>query len=110
MDIPDSEAPTVVELDRARGLHLEWPDGFTADFGLETLRVNCPCAECRGKREQGRPAWPDATSPRPLAAVGAELVGGWGLTITWNDTHSTGIFAWGLLREWAAPDAPDSTS
>ena len=29
----------------------------------------------------------------------------WGLTITWNDHHSTGIFAWGLLRSWADTDA-----
>jgi DUF971 family protein len=31
----------------------------------------------------------------------AELVGGWGITVTWNDGHSTGIFAWSILRYWA---------
>ena len=38
-------------------------DGTTTVFGLEELRVNCPCAECRGRREQGQPAWPRPGAP-----------------------------------------------
>ena len=37
------------------------------------------------------PLWP--TSSRPLRVVDAELVGAWGLGITWNDGHSTGIYS-----------------
>ncbi len=103
-DLPDSPAPDSIELDREVGLTLHWPDGSEARFTLEELRVNCPCAECRGKRDQGLPAWPGPGSPQPLRAEGAELVGGWGLTIHWNDRHRTGIFAWGLLRAWANLD------
>jgi DUF971 family protein len=44
-----------------------------------------------------------------LTAVGAELVGGWGMTITWSDGHSTGIFAWSILRAWQTP-RPDGSS
>jgi DUF971 family protein len=36
-----------------------------------------------------------------LEAVDAELVGNWGILIRWNDGHGTGIYAWGLLAEWA---------
>jgi DUF971 family protein len=99
-ELPDTPAPAQVELDRANGLTLSWEDGVTLTFGLEELRVNCPCAECRGLRDQGLPAWPSPTSPQPLGAVGAELVGGWGVTITWNDGHATGIYPWSLLRVW----------
>ena len=99
-ELPDTPAPEQVELDRANGLTLSWVDGVTLAYGLEELRVNCPCAECRGLREQGLPIWPKPTSPKPLAAVGAELVGGWGITITWNDGHATGIYPWSLLRVW----------
>jgi ATP-binding protein involved in chromosome partitioning len=88
-----------VELDREHGLTLRWPDGFEARFGLEELRLNCPCAECRDRREQGTPVWSPA-APRPLRAVDAELVGAWGLLIRWNDGHETGIFSWGVLRNW----------
>lgn len=97
MDLPDAEAPTSVELDRTAALTLEWPDGTTSRFALETLRTNCPCAECRGLREQGQ-----TPGRAPFIAAGAELVGGWGLTIEWADGHSTGIYAWSILRAWAS--------
>jgi len=97
MDIPDAPPPEAVELDRDSGLTLRWPDGTELRFGLEELRVNCPCAECREKRERQLPVW---SGPRPLRAEGAELVGAWGLSLRWNDGHDTGIFAWGLLRAW----------
>jgi DUF971 family protein len=101
MELPEEASPEAVELDRANGLTVRWADGTSARFGLVELRVNCPCAECRGKREQGAPIWPRPGAPEPLAAVGAELVGAWGLTLRWNDGHDTGIFSWGLLRNWA---------
>ena len=102
-DLPDSEAPTSVELDRANGLTLHWLDGTVSRFGLEELRRNCPCAECRGLRELGQIVGPKPRSLNPLTAKGAELVGGWGMSITWSDGHSTGIFAWSILRAWQTP-------
>ena len=106
-DLPDSEAPTQVELDRASGLTLHWVDGSTSHFGLEELRRNCPCAECRGLREQGQAVGPRPRSLLPFTAVSAELVGGWGLTINWSDGHGTGIFAWSILRAWQTPTPAD---
>jgi DUF971 family protein len=107
MEPPEVAAPEQVELDRAHGLTLRWDDGRELVFGLEELRVNCPCAQCRGLREQGLPTWPTPNSPQPLEAVTAELVGGWGLTITWNDRHDTGIYPWSLLAAWRAAPPPD---
>jgi DUF971 family protein len=95
LDLPEAEAPTVVELDRAHGLTLEWADGSRAEFALDELRQNCPCAECRGLRDQGR-----VPGPGPVTALDAELVGGWGLSIHWSDGHQTGIYAWSILRAW----------
>ena len=103
-DLPDVEAPIEVELDRAAGLTLHWPDGTVSHFGLEELRRNCPCAECRGLREQGRVVGPNPRSLLTLTAVDAELVGGWGVTIRWSDGHGTGIFAWSILRAWQVPE------
>jgi DUF971 family protein len=101
MDLPDADPPEAVELDRSTGLSVRWPDGARAHFALDELRRNCPCAECRAVREQGRTPGPGPDSPVPLSALGAELVGGWGLTIRWSDGHETGIFAWSILRAWA---------
>ena len=101
MDIPDAEPPVSVDVDRATGLTLRWPDGAEATFGLDELRRNCPCAECRGLREQGVVPGPGPHASAPLSAVDAHLVGNWGLSIRWSDGHETGIYAWSMLRAWA---------
>jgi len=97
----DGRAPTGIEVDRDQAMTLTWPDGTTTRFELEELRVNCPCAECRGLREQGREVWPKPTSPQPLRVVHAELVGAWGISFHWNDGHTTGIYSWDVLRAWS---------
>jgi DUF971 family protein len=96
--------PEKIEVDRATAITLTWEDGSTSVYPLEELRVNCPCAECRGLREQQLPVWPKPSSPLPLRVEHAELVGAWGMSFTWNDGHSTGIFAWSILRFWREPD------
>jgi DUF971 family protein len=45
----------------------------------------------------------------PLRVEDAELVGAWGITFTWNDGHSTGIFSWALLRQWRALESDTDT-
>jgi DUF971 family protein len=94
--------PVSIDLDRQVGLTIVWDDTTNSRYGLEELRVHCPCAECRGLRDRDEPAWPRPESPVPLRAESAELVGAWGLSITWNDGHSTGIYSWDVLRAWAA--------
>jgi DUF971 family protein len=96
-------APASIDVDRERGVTVTWADGRVARFGLEELRVRCPCADCRGRRERSLPVWPLPSSPQPLRIVDAQLVGGWGLSLAWNDGHSTGIFSWTLLHAWPDP-------
>jgi len=36
----------------------------------------------------------------PLRVEHAELHDAWGLNITWNDGHNTGIYPFELLRQW----------
>jgi DUF971 family protein len=96
--VSEDDAPKTIDVDRAVGVTLGWEDGTTTRVDLEPLRQRCPCAECRTRRERGQPVWPVASSPRPLRIVDAELVGGWGLGVTWNDGHRTGIYSWALLR------------
>ena len=81
-----------------------WDDGHVRRFGLEELRVNCLCAQCRGLREQGQPAWPGAGAPAVLRIESAQEVGNWGLNLHWNDGHTTGIYTWEILRTWDDDD------
>jgi DUF971 family protein len=93
-----SSAPVTIDVQRDRGVVITWADGATSRFGLEELRQHCPCAECRNRRDRNLPVWPQPSSPQPLRIVDAELVGAWGISFTWNDRHSTGIYSWELLR------------
>lgn len=94
----EGSAPLEIDVQRDEGLTLTWADGTTSRFGLEELRSHCPCAECRNQRDRHLPVWPKTSSPQPLRIVDAELVGGYGISFTWNDGHSTGIYSWPLLR------------
>lgn len=110
-DRPTSEVVDVT-VERERGVTVEFVDGQRCTFGLEELRRACPCAGCRGARDKGEAPWPTPRSPLPLSITDAELVGAWGLSITWNDGHATGIFPWESLRAWGdsgeAEFPPDS--
>lgn len=92
--------PTSIDIEKTSAVTVTWADGEVSRFELEGLRLICPCAECRGAREAGAAPWPKPTSPQPIALVGAEMTGAWGMSITWNDGHSTGIYAWEQLRAW----------
>ncbi|MDH3754290.1 MAG: DUF971 domain-containing protein [Acidimicrobiia bacterium] len=95
-----------ITVERDSGITVVFGDGVECGFDLEELRVNCPCATCRTERERGDLPWPKPTSPRPLTVVDAQLVGAWGLGITWNDQHGTGIYPWESLRAWCDNDGP----
>jgi ATP-binding protein involved in chromosome partitioning len=99
------EPPLDVAVEREHGLTLTWADGAVSTYGLEELRVNCPCAACRSLRDRGEPAYTARPGGPPLRIVDAELIGAWGLGLTWSDGHTTGIYPWMILRVWAGPDA-----
>ena len=98
-----------ITVDRAHGVTVVFGDGVRADYDLLELRLNCPCAECRGLRDRDEAPWPQPASPLPLAITDASLHGAWGLGIEWNDGHATGIYPWEALRTWADEGKPSFT-
>lgn len=95
-----------VTVERDKQVTVTFSDGHECRWVLQELRKGCPCATCRSFTERGQEAWPRGADPAKLRIVDASLVGNWGLGITWNDGHSTGIFAWEILRRWC--DARDA--
>ena len=77
-------------------MRLTFEDGVEATFDLLTLRQTCPCAGCRGKRDQGLAAYGGSE----ITATSAELHGNWGIAFRWSDGHDTGIYSWAHLRSW----------
>lgn len=92
---------TDVEVDRAHGVTVTFDDAVVCTFTLPELRTWCPCATCRGQRDQGLVPWPPAARPDATVTVAAaELVGAWGISFEWSDGHGTGIYPWERLRAW----------
>jgi len=87
----DLEADTLVVV---------WADEHVSRFELEELRRSCTCAQCRELRAREEAIWPQPGVSRTLEVTGAELIGGWGLSLRWNDRHETGIYQWEMLRAW----------
>ena len=98
---------TEITVDRDTAVTLTFADGRECTFGLEELRQACPCAGCRGARDKGEAPWPTPRSPLPLTITDANLVGAWGLSITWNDGHAAGIYPWESLRRWCDHGRPE---
>ena len=83
-------------------LAVVWEDGHESFLDGPFLRANCPCAECRVKRERGLPA-KQAPSGLSLALapprlVGLEEVGRYAVRLRWSDGHSSGLYEFRLLR------------
>ena len=97
-----SPAVTPIDIDivRDRSVTVTFADDEVAEYPVAMLRAACPCASCRGWRERGELAWPRPAIPDTVTIAHAELTGAWGLSIDWDDGHSTGIYAWSVLRDW----------
>jgi DUF971 family protein len=89
-----------ITVDRDSHVEVTFADGRACRYELVELRLACPCAGCRNAREQGREPWRPVAGRAALAITDAELIGAWGLGITWSDGHSTGIYPFESLRRW----------
>lgn len=98
------DAPKHLDLDREKGLTVEWADGKRSFYPIMYLRRMSPSADQRELREQMArnpltvlPA--GVGSGQPLTATGLELVGNYAVKIIFSDGHDTGIYSWRYLRE-----------
>lgn len=83
-----------------RALTVEWLDGVGQSIPFTGLRRSCPCALCRG--ELGRPGrfeLDPELHPGEDDLADIELVGNYGLKVSWGDGHDTGIYRFELLRQ-----------
>lgn len=94
--------PTGVNLQDSRGLLVvTWSDGTLSPVPYRSLRLACRCALCIDELT-GKPLLDPASVPADVGVVDCSEVGLYGLSITWTDGHSTGIYGWTLLRELGA--------
>lgn len=98
--VPPGITPSDIDIQRDQAVVITFEDGVVCEFPVEALRAGCPCATCRGMRERGDVVWPRPGTNPVISVRDAELSGAWGLSIDWSDGHSTGIYAWSVLRRW----------
>ena len=102
----NAEATIPVEISRINenGLQVKWKDGHISRFGGRYLRVHCTCASC-AEEKTGRPLLNPDTVPVNIYPQANEPVGRYGIRITWESGHNTGIYHFRRLRELCPCDA-----
>ncbi|MCB9653784.1 MAG: DUF971 domain-containing protein [Deltaproteobacteria bacterium] len=88
--------PVEVRHDRENGrVVVSWDDGTRQQYPLDDLRNACPCAGCRGHS----PGEVEPPSVQGAVLMNIAEVGTYALRFDWGDGHTTGIYAWGYLKE-----------
>lgn len=95
--------PKHLDLQKDKGLTIEWADGTTTFYPIQYLRHLSPSADSKVQRDEMAKnplnVLPSAPSREPIVAVGAEMVGNYAIKIIFSDGHDTGIFSWEYLKE-----------
>ncbi len=98
-DQQNAVCPTEIRLASSKNsLAIAFDDGCTATLSAELLRVESPSAEVQG-HGAGQKITP--TGKQHIVIVSIEPVGNYAIRIGFNDGHNTGIYSWGLLRDYA---------
>lgn len=80
---------------QSRILEIQWADGHTTKLTYEYLRVECPCADCKGHTpDQAK----TITGKEDVDITQFEPVGLYALQLHFDDGHNTGLFTWDYLR------------
>jgi DUF971 family protein len=108
-----TDRPVHLDLQRERGLTVEWSDGTRSFYPIGYLRKMSPSADQRQLREE-MARNPLTVLPAsmahhrgPISAVDAEIVGNYAIRISFSDGHATGLYSWAYLREIDPDGAAD---
>lgn len=74
-----------------------WPDGHRSLYALPFLRLNCRCAQCVDEIT-GQRLVRQESIPEDTRLLRIDPVGHYGVKMTWQDGHNTGIYSFDLLR------------
>lgn len=101
--------PTSLALAPDGNLLITWDDGQPRSYNVKDLRLACPCATCREKRDAAEKEPPPLLrilkpeELKPLKIEGMQPVGNYAYSIAFSDGHDTGIYTLTLLRELGTP-------
>jgi DUF971 family protein len=84
-------------VDGGRALHLAWVSGYESRIAARLLWAECPSAQGRRRRIDGRRIYPASD----LAIVRVTPIGNYALNLAFSDGHDRGVYPWALLSELA---------
>jgi DUF971 family protein len=93
--------PLHFDVQKERGLRVEWDDRSTSFYPCDLLRRMSPSADSKATREDlahNPLAILPSTNSGPIAILDAHLVGNYAIRFTFSDGHSAGIYTWDYLR------------
>ncbi len=99
--------PKTIKVENKK-LNIIWTDSTETSVGLEYLRRECPCANCKGETillKTIRPVRKNLSSPECFKIKSIQVVGGYAVRIVWNDGHDTGLYTWEYLQTLAKDEA-----
>ena len=77
-------------------VRIVWDEGHEGAYAARDLRLRCGCAYCK-EEMSGRPLLDPASVPADVTVTEMELIGGYGLRVSFSDGHSTGIYRFAEL-------------
>lgn len=95
MSEPRTQPLEIRPLMVSRIMEVDWADGHTSRLTFEYLRVECPCAECKGHTPDQAQV---ITGKEDVNIVDVAPVGNYAVQLHFSDGHNTGIFTWEYLR------------
>jgi DUF971 family protein len=72
-------------------VRIVWDEGDEHTYDARALRLGCRCAHCINEMT-GQPILDPQTVPAVITISAIDLVGTYGIQITFSDGHGTGIF------------------
>jgi len=90
--------PTEIAKVGETAIRVTWEDGHQGLYTTRCLRGICQCAACVDEWTGEKRISPEAI-PAEIRALKISPVGQYGIQIDWSDGHSTGIYAFDVLRK-----------
>jgi len=98
MRVEPGARPVELGQDGPDVLTIEWSNGHSGRHPVRELRLACRCAQCVDEWT-GQATLDPSSVPETVRPLRIEPVGNYGLSIEWNDGHSTGIYTFEVLGE-----------
>jgi DUF971 family protein len=115
------KVPSAIKRDPKKGLFITWNSGESSLISRDTLRRECPCAECKMKRGEDSHSTPltpkksllkivEHSTEESLTIEQIWMVGNYALGVKWADNHDSGIYTFDYLASLPTETLMDQKS